>query len=313
MTKSPCSLVDLPTELLVEISSHYTNSFTFLSPFVRLEHNPQRQDRQQALRSLSQTSSLLRNLFLPILWEQFDASKPNFPESHTQTDFAKSVAPYIKSVHVSMHLWTLVEMQGIFLFVEFLRGLPNLTGLQIQRVPWGLVPIITYAFHPVALPGVTALSVPNSLDVIFPSFPNVTTLASPDLSSGDRLIPAATENFPRLEAISGLRLAHRSESKTFISALSRAFPRLRALSVTKISLHDSSEPSEVLFDFLSGFSDLAHLSIVYEGHGQGPSLEALLDGGRQVLRASESRETKVITVWSHELPTGPEVIRVERC
>ncbi|KAJ7041483.1 hypothetical protein C8F04DRAFT_143484 [Mycena alexandri] len=314
----PCSLMDLPTELLVEIVSHYTNSYTFLSPFVRQEHNAQREARQQALRSLSQTSSVLRELFLPILWEQFEASKPNFQESHTQSEFAKTVAPYIKSVHITMKLWSNpAEMEAIFLFLQFLRGLPNLSGLQIQRVPWSIVPILTYAFNSVTLPTVTAVSVPNSLDVIFPSFPNVTTLASPELLSGNRLIPAATEKFPRIDAISGLRLGHAKRPHSpsfkwkFVDALSLAFPHLRALSVTSTLPDKASETPEALFAPLHGFPTLSELSLVYE-NGTLP-LEALIEGGKEVLHASRSRETKILRVWSNEVHTGPQVIHVERC
>ncbi|KAJ7773912.1 hypothetical protein B0H16DRAFT_1713757 [Mycena metata] len=297
--------MDLPTELLVEIVSHYPNSFTFFSPFVRLEHNPQREARRQ-------TSSVLRNLLLPVQWEQFEASKPDFRARHTQSAFAKTVAPYIKSVHITMRSWSPADMQVIFLLLEFLRGLPNLSGLQIQRAPWAIVPILTYAFNSVTLPTVTALSVPNSPDVIFSSFPNVTMLASPELSSGDRLIPAATEIFTRLDAISALRLGDsgRPRSRTFVNALSEAFPHLRALSVTSTFSDKSTESLKTLFDPLRSSPDLSELSLVYE-NGTLP-LEALNAGGKEVLRASASQETKILRVWSNEVPIGPQMIRVEK-
>ncbi|KAJ7150731.1 hypothetical protein C8R46DRAFT_1123988 [Mycena filopes] len=310
-----CSLMDLPTELLVEIVSHYSNHFTFLSPFVRHEYTAQRQDRQQALRSLSQSCSRIRHVILPILWEEFDASKPNFQAIYTQSEFAKSVAPYIKSVHVSMKLWSPAEMEDIFLFLEFLRTLPNLTGLQIQRVPWSIVPILTYAFNGVRFPTVTALSVPNSLDVIFPSFPNVAQLASPELSAGNRLIPAAAESLPKLEGIAGLRLAKMlaPQSGNFVKALSAAFPHLRVLSVATSFPAESVEPVEPFFEYLRVFTNLSSLAVVFDFNKDTLPLEALIEGAKAVLRASRSREVKLLWVWADEKGIGPRVIRVERC
>ncbi|KAJ7155220.1 hypothetical protein C8R46DRAFT_1117237 [Mycena filopes] len=307
-----CSLLDLPTELLVEIVFHYPNTFTFLSPFVRQEHTAQRQDREQVLRSLCHACSRLRNLFLPILWEQFYASKPNFRAIHTQSEFSEMVAPYIKTVHVAMNLWSPTEMEAIFLFLDFIRSLPNLTGLQIHRVPWAIVPLLTYAFNGVRFPTVTALSVPNSLDVIFPSFPNVTHLASPEFAAGNRLIPALTDNFPRLGAVAGLRFdqRHISQSSNIVKALSAAFPHLRALSVTGTFSASYSDAAKSPFEHLRVFTNLSELNVVFDEHEL--PLEALVEGCKAVLLASSSPERKALLVWVHDQRIGLRVLHEER-
>jgi hypothetical protein len=95
---APRSLPDLPTELLGEIISHYVCQFTFLSPLVRQEHVIQRRDQRLVLRSLSQSCSSLRSVFLPSLWTQFEVSKHNFCEADTKSERGTLIFPYIKFV-----------------------------------------------------------------------------------------------------------------------------------------------------------------------------------------------------------------------
>ncbi|KAJ7155215.1 hypothetical protein C8R46DRAFT_437725 [Mycena filopes] len=312
MAAASCSLLDLPTELLVEIVSHYPNTFTFLSPFVLQEYTTQRQDRQRVLQSLSQVCSRLRNLFLPILWKQLDASNPAFHAHYTQSEFAKTVAPYIKSVHVAMDLWTTSRMKPMRNFLDFLCSLPNLAGLQIHSPPFDLIVSIASAFANVRLPTVTALSLPTSLDCIFPCFPNVTQFASHEVIATTHFIPGLTNKFPHLEAFAGLRLPYFDLSILEAKELSAAFPHLRALSVRSTFPVSYPEPGDSYFEHLRAFTNLSELAVVFDEGERTLALEPLIAGCKAVLQASRSVERKALLVWAHEDETGPRVIHVER-
>ncbi|KAJ7143049.1 hypothetical protein C8R44DRAFT_761605 [Mycena epipterygia] len=299
------SLLALPTELLVEIVSYYRDPFTFVSPLVRQEHGGQeREDRVQVLRSLSQSCSSLRPIFLPMLWERFYASAPSFKEIYTESELKALIFPYIKSVHVSMQNWGLKQMESVFLLVQLLSALPNLSGLQIYRAPWSIVPILSYAFKDAVFPSITALCVPDHLDQVFPSFPNVTTLACPSIYARARVLAPAKQHFPRLEALGGLRLC-----KELIEEVHKLFPTLRSISVSSTFPTDSED----LLPLLKRFKRLSKLSLVHEDIADLFLLEALVTGGTDVLLASGSQE-KVLRVWSYDLIKGfnvyPRVIYV---
>ncbi|KAJ6532648.1 hypothetical protein B0H19DRAFT_1241931 [Mycena capillaripes] len=296
-----CSLPDLPTELLVEMISYYPSPFTFLSPLVRQEHVAQRHERCQVLRTLSQSCSSLRRIFLPLLWERIEVAKPNFREEDTSSELATLVFPYIKSVHISMKFWSASHKETIFIFVEFLHALPNLAGLQIYHgLSWSIIPVVCYAFSTSSFPNITALSVPSPLDGVFPGFPNLATLGSAALLADSRLLPRAKEHCPRLDALAGLRIEK--------NALVEDFAHLRALSVANTFPLESED----LFKRLRAFRQLRELELVYQDKADLLSLEALIAGGRDILRASQNKSVKVLKVWSYDEDSGPYIVRTER-
>ncbi|KAJ7687809.1 hypothetical protein B0H17DRAFT_1069370 [Mycena rosella] len=303
---APTSLLELPTELLVEIVSYHQDPFTFISPLLRPEHGvQQRQDRLQVLRSMSQSCSRLRSIFLPLLWERFHGSEHSFQERYMDSDLKTRLFPFIKSVHVSMQHWLPTQMKTVFLFLEFLRALPNLVGLQIHYLQSDMMPIMMYALKDVVFPTVIALGVPDwSAQVLFKSFPNVTTLACPAIYAGSIALPAAKIHFPRLEALAGLRL-----SKELINGLLRDFPALRDMSISSTIASESTDLS-----LLKGFRRLARLSFVYEDLKGLLSLDALINRGAELLRESDSSEARVLTLWSYNVYEGfdtfPRVVSV---
>ncbi|KAJ7747129.1 hypothetical protein DFH07DRAFT_578404 [Mycena maculata] len=315
-----CSLLDLPTELLVEIISYHPYPFTFLSPLLRQEHGAQeRHDRRQVLRSLSQTCVVLRTIFLPLLWERFEASQASLQEIHTNEAVASLLFPYIKSVHISMKTWGLEDMEAVFLFVQFIRALPNLVGLQIYQASYECVPVLSYAFADIMLPNITALCVPDWLDGIFPAFPNLTTLACPCIYTHSTALAPAKQFFPRLEAITGLRL-----SRNLIEAVLQDFPNLRAITVTSTiplqpkkaqshsdPMHErcTADPDDLAL--LSSFKNLSELSLIHDETVMAEAvvlpLDVLLQRGADVLRASKNPGRKVLRVWSFDMYRGYEV------
>ncbi|KAJ6485829.1 hypothetical protein C8R45DRAFT_998066 [Mycena sanguinolenta] len=309
-----CTLTNLPPEILAEIVSHYPSSFPLFSAIVRQEHIPSHKERCQILRSLSQTCSVLRRICLPILWERFEVSRPNFQTIYTKSELATVIFPCIKSVHISMKFWTKNDMESIFHFVEFLCALPNLIGLQIYHgLLWDVAPILSYAFGNVSLPTVTALSVPDSLDGILPSFPNLKMLSGPALTPRNRLLLAvAKTQFPHLEAIAGIRTRHlaHDDARQFIGNLTRDFPNLRALSMShSVSL----EHGDIVFAGLRSFAQLSELEFLFKDEGHSLALDALISGGKGVLRTSRSPKAKFLRVWTYDTTIGPCLIHNEKC
>ncbi|KAJ6489717.1 hypothetical protein DFH09DRAFT_1208940 [Mycena vulgaris] len=290
------SLLELPTEILTEIIAYHPDPFTVCSPLLRQEHGVQERGvRRLVLRALSQSSSRLRSIFLPLLWEQFHASAAQFQQKYITSEFVTLIFPHIKSVHVSMKSWSLGQMETIFLLVEFLCELPTLAGFQICDPPPTIMPIIRYAFKDAVFPTVASLCVPDWLaPAIFDSFPNVTTLACPSIYAHSDALVFAKRHFPRLEALAGLRL-----SKDLIDDLVRDFPNLRAISVSSTAGRRSA-----VLPMLKRFKALARLSLVHEDSENLLSREALVNGGAEVLLASESPEAKVLTVWSYNVYEG---------
>ncbi|KAJ7456015.1 hypothetical protein B0H11DRAFT_2066568 [Mycena galericulata] len=317
-----CSLTDLPTELLVEIGSYHPHPFTFLSPLVRHEQGAQeRHDHQRTARSLSQTCSVLRGIFLPMAWETFEVSTvASLQEHHINSTLVSRLFPYVKTVRISMKKWSINDMESVFLFVRFLCALPNAAGLHIYDVAWGVVPVLSYAFADVSLPTITALSVPDTLDQIFPAFPNVTTLACPSIYARSTVFEPAQRFFPRLEAIAGLRL-----SKPLVQTVLARFPRLRAISVNSTIPVESSKPKpppshsypdDHQYDpdftdlaLLQGFTHLSQLSLIHEATADAVAvpLDELIEKGTEILRASKATEPKVLRIWSYDLYKGYNV------
>jgi hypothetical protein len=157
-------------------------------------------------------------------------SKRNFCETDTKSELGTLIFPdimfvrtfpfpasgayilelfrvYFRYLHVSMRSWSSENMATCFHFVDFLRALPNLAGLQIYPgLSMSLVPIISYAFASTSLPIITALAIPDSLDGILRALPNVTVLACPALSVNSKLLAPAKTHCPRLKALAGLRI-----------------------------------------------------------------------------------------------------------
>ncbi|KAJ6571149.1 hypothetical protein B0H19DRAFT_1255143 [Mycena capillaripes] len=299
------SLMDLPAEILLEILSYHTDLFIVSCPLVQHETHADRVHRRQSLRSLSQTCSILRSISLPLLWEQFEAAKYHFNETYPSTKIARLIFPCIKSVHLSMQDWFPSEIESISLFVEFLQALPNLVGLHIYQVDM-LSSALSTAFSNISLPNVNWLRVPSHLHPKFPAFPNVTTLACPKIWPLDEVVSPVKTHFPRLEALVGLHLNGDSNAA---AQLSHDFPRLRTISVGS-PLQRGFE--QAIFAAFRAFPYLSKLIFHHRGSPDFISLDTLIAGGKLILRASPSRDTKVLRIWSEDLFRRPRLIHVEQ-
>ncbi|KAF7362577.1 F-box domain-containing protein [Mycena venus] len=307
------ALTDLPTELLLEIISYKPYSFDFLSPVVNQEALEQRRPRRDTLRALSQSCSVLRSVSLPFLWERVDISNSIFRPSIPKGEVAICIFPYIKYVHLSMGSWRKESLQGtetLPLLLEFLCALPSLAGLQINHPSESIIDSLSSAFAEVSLPTVFALSIPEELYTILPAFPNLRTLAFPSFSEPSEALAAAKTHLFHLDALVGLRVYYGNETFT---TLASDFPRLRVLSVASPFLPEY----EPCLRRLSAFTHLSELGLFHAEGNRSDflSLEKLVAGGREVLRASQSTDAKMLWVWGndYEHESGARLVYFERC
>jgi hypothetical protein len=63
---------------------------------------------------------------------------------------------------------------------------------------------------------------------------------------------------------------------------------------------------------LRAFKQLRQLELVYQAETNLLSLEALIAGGRDVLRSSQSPDVKVLRVWRNEADVGPHGVHIEK-
>ncbi|KAJ7756588.1 hypothetical protein B0H16DRAFT_1721653 [Mycena metata] len=223
------------------------------------------------------------------------------------------ILPYIKSVHVSGSTWSPTLFQT-HLLVAFLRTLPNLAGLQINRSANLQLHNLIHALGAAPLPTVTALWVPHWSHEIFPAFPNVTTLACPTIFPTRPQLAPAKLHFPHLQALVGVRFTE-DNSDAQVTALIRDFPHLRVLALATALLVSCRG----VLTHLRALASLNALSFFQSSrptsaHNPYLALDVVITGGREVLRASRAPGPKILRVWEEGAEgAGPRLAHFERC
>ncbi|KAJ6462287.1 hypothetical protein C8R47DRAFT_1080328 [Mycena vitilis] len=301
-----------PLELVLEIASYHRDSYDFLAPLVQYDDAEEHCVSREVLRSLSQTSSTLRTLCLPFLWEKFDVPLCNlqYRISNRAPDEDSAVAhilPYIKQVsaagpklsaHISFEAWGTTALDPSFLLIDFLYQLTNLTSLRIYNLPdseqvmWD----IDYAFGLASFPAITSLHVPYRLGRAFYAFHNVKTFAAPTIPAGSFLgrLKMPSLQFPHMRVLSissPLEIKH--------GVINPSLPRPHVVNTMQSHL-----------ELLNAFTRLRELALVYEKSEGFLPLDALIEGGKKVSMVSQSTETKVLKFWSGD---SYHIIHVQRC
>ncbi|KAJ6557532.1 YT521-B-like domain-containing protein [Mycena capillaripes] len=185
---------------------------------------------------------------------------------------------------------------------EFLAALPNLRAVRMYHVSSPTIGrALCSALANCCFPTVHSLSIPDGLYIIFPAFPNLTTLACPSIHLHTPLLEPAKSHLPRLDALVGMRL---DSTRDFIATLARDFPHLRALSIASPIRPDDKARSLFAFglETLRAFTHLSELGLF---HRPDPAnvhpLEELVSAAKVVLQASQSPDTKV-SQWPCRVP-----------
>ncbi|KAL1669037.1 hypothetical protein GGF50DRAFT_95990, partial [Schizophyllum commune] len=180
--------------------------------------------RHRAIYALSQTSSRLRSVFLPLVWQSVEVFCPATRRGETQmkgtrwkkemaTELVRqleivtirdpTLAEYVQSVTVYL---TEYSWQGVF--PEFCRALcamPKLKTLHIVDVVDTRSKnesrhlVAAFKKHP-PLPSVRNLSIPEKISGVIPSMPNIKSLRL----SGSSFPRPSTDVFAHMRRVSGL-------------------------------------------------------------------------------------------------------------
>ncbi|KAJ6481502.1 hypothetical protein C8R47DRAFT_1134659 [Mycena vitilis] len=297
------SLVDLPTELLLEILDVYPGPpMVFFTPLAFREYGVREQAlRRQILRSLSQTSVILRDVFLPLLWNTLDVTEQKIQYRPARSSLKALVFPLIENVNVNLTEILAIDKPTIDLLVQFLCALPNVSGLRI-RLERSALPLLVDSFGTHTLPTVLNLCVPGWLDPLFQAFPSVTSLTCPAIYHDTTTLAMAQKQFTRLDTLAGI-----SPYKELLEDVLERFPRLRRIS--------TSGPADLdLLPLLSSFRNLAELSLAHRTDDEQVSVVNLVLAARAILQRSESRDRKILRIWEFDMLDGfsmyPRVIHV---
>ncbi|KAF8172244.1 hypothetical protein K438DRAFT_2023856 [Mycena galopus ATCC 62051] len=300
------SLLDLPTELLMEIIKCYPQLYHFPEvPTHRyiLEKKHLRTlcelhgwwFREQfvgndVLRALTQTCRLLRNIFLHMLWARLDAfftqrtinMKGGILERRMigiqQTPY---VVPHIQSLIVTMAECTMDHRQPMAEFIRVLEILPNLQELTIVQVRPEMVSVMRDSFRGKVFPSVLSLAPDNRLGSIMPCFPNVQTMYIVDSPSAG-ILRATKGSCYHIHTVRHFRL-----SPGAIQALRAGVPNVRRLDIQWNCPLD-------FMPLLNGMAALSDLRIQHfhipgiPGYRPRRSLEDVLSGAKEVLRSSKA-------------------------
>ncbi|KAF9039446.1 hypothetical protein BDZ89DRAFT_1129340 [Hymenopellis radicata] len=220
-----------PYELHLEILS-YCPSLPV--PKIRAEKDYKKSDyrtRYETARSLSQTCSALRAVYLPLAWQDLDllpgarSNQRNFAiETIARLEMVTVRAPFLAQHvrSVSVVLTNVSPMAVYSEFVEHLLKLPNLHTLQILKIPATATCLdaLKDAFEDVTLPSVHTLNIhAYEAHIIMNSFPNLGSLLSPLHLFAFR--GSVARSFPTIEDLQ-FRV-----NKCYIEFAIQRFPNLR--------------------------------------------------------------------------------------
>ncbi|KAJ7511524.1 hypothetical protein B0H11DRAFT_2182902 [Mycena galericulata] len=292
------SLLELPTELLLEIASLFPFPFDVLSPPPRqiAMKQQERLERRQIFATLSQTCSALRTVFLPLLWRHVETSKSRLHLRPINSSLRKDIFPHIRSFHGAQY-HSAYELSNLFLL---LRALPNLDCIEIHSINSYVLNTLAndHAFSEVKFTTVTTLSIPTFTHRIFSAFPNVQTLASPSMYFSSEALVTAKNAFPRLHSLFGVQLVDHVVIVTIAAPVTSHSKVMRLHN--RFELLSYPGYTQALLSRLANMKNLCELALVESNVSEAIPLADNIAVGTNVLQKSKGRGQKVLKVWERD-------------
>ncbi|KAJ6485304.1 hypothetical protein C8R47DRAFT_536048 [Mycena vitilis] len=279
------SLPDLPTELLMEIVSYYPELYLFFDACTYGVPHEQFSGKD-SLRALSQTSRVLRDIFLPALWSRAHAcfTSRNRPKRKIKTR-AKMlerrmrgirnttyIVPYIHSLCITLEECNMYNWQPMAEFIRVLDLLPNLRELTILQLSAEMVPVFQTSCDGKIFPSVLRLALSDGgLAPLLRYFPNVQTLTCYWYTCG-AIVAAAKEYCRHVHTVNNMWL-----SAELVKCLRDAIPQLKQLSIW-----DTYNPDTIRL--LEGMDNLSDLRIRHPPEQR--DFNDVVAAARHVLRTS---------------------------
>ncbi|KAF7350571.1 hypothetical protein MSAN_01616900 [Mycena sanguinolenta] len=323
------SFPDLPTEILMEIVSHYSplihgvptgerfagdTALHAESPgFIVLETVNESLVGNETLRALSQTSRIFRAIFLPVLWARFHAcfTEHNGPKRKIKTrakmlerrmkgiQKTPYIVPYIRSLSVTLTECNTDNWQPMAEFIRVLDLLTNLKDLTILSVRSQMVEVLSTSCKGKVFSSVSRLALDNNLAPIMASFPNIHTLTFIWTSCID-VLQAVKESCKQIETIN-----HFSLSPEVVQCLRDAVPNVRRLmlwsyyGLSKLSL---LEGMEALSELRINHRPLYHPYGHFNARQLQPLSQGVVAAAKRVLHTSKAVERKRLRIY--EIASG---------
>ncbi|KAJ7653648.1 hypothetical protein DFH06DRAFT_1474783 [Mycena polygramma] len=184
------SLLDLPTELLMEIVMYQPELDVDVDAYIypgRPAADRFQGNENDPLRALSQTCRTLHRVSLPVLWARvhacFASSNPFEWRIRTRPKVLERrmigiqktpyVVPYIRWLTVTLLECNMSNWKPMTEFIRVLGLLPNPQDLTILQVSSEMVPVLESSCHGKVFPSVLKLTLSDRFKTIMHCFPNV--------------------------------------------------------------------------------------------------------------------------------------------
>ncbi|KAF7313018.1 hypothetical protein MKEN_00986700 [Mycena kentingensis (nom. inval.)] len=292
------SLLDLPNELLCEITDYFP-VFVAVPEADFLGITANEYDREDVLRALSRTCVRLRSVFLPLLWARVHAvftqrrqrRKPRTREKAVETRLAAlrratDLHDYVRYLAVTMDECTPDNWHGMVELIRVLSVLPNLRRVVLSGMAQYAGSLLASSVAEKHFTSVTELYISHLSTnhvAILSAFPNVRELGVKDNNNGMNavLVKAIADILPGLTVMKNVMLSGASAADVAtLSAIRESFRSLQ-----KITIKGRIVPETL--HALAPLPALRELTIRYRTpqswEKDVPTPEALTAAGREVL------------------------------